>query len=203
MGKIASRLTRFSALLFLSQLAACASSPPSTWYLLTALPDEHSPAGGEHQQALAIGVGPVRLPKYLDRPEIVTRESENQLALLEFDRWAEPLTDNFASVLADNLAVLLSTQRVLLYPWVRSMPIDYQVMVTVSRFDNRPGGDVLLRARWAILRKNEQEVLTVRQSSFSETVSSASHEGLVAAQSRLVARLSEVIAAEIRTLAHR
>ena len=60
-------------------------------------------------QGPVIGVGPITVPKYLDRPQIVTRSGRNQLALGEFDRWAEPLQDNVLRVLAENLAFLIPT----------------------------------------------------------------------------------------------
>jgi hypothetical protein len=38
----------------------------------------------------------------------------------EFDQWAAPLQDTFVRVLAENLSLLLGTDRVLLHPWPRT-----------------------------------------------------------------------------------
>jgi uncharacterized protein len=73
-------------------MAGCASTQPSRFYVLTDLASVESPpqvttAG----QGPAVGVGPVTLPKYLDRPQIATRAGRHELAYDEFERWAEPL----------------------------------------------------------------------------------------------------------------
>jgi len=44
---------------------------------------------------ISLGVGPVRLPGYLDRREIVMRATQSRFDLSENDRWAEPLETNF------------------------------------------------------------------------------------------------------------
>ena len=77
-------------------------------------------------------MGPVLLPAHLDRPQIVTRASENRLVLAEFHKWGEPLNTNFARVLAEDLAVLLATERVAVFPWRRAVPVDYQLEVRVA-----------------------------------------------------------------------
>jgi uncharacterized lipoprotein YmbA len=79
-------------------------------------------------------VGPITLPKYLDRPQIVTRSGRNPLTLAEFDRWAKPLQDNVSRVLAENLARHIPTDHILLHPWPRSAPVDYQVAVEHLRW---------------------------------------------------------------------
>ena len=110
----------------------CARSKPARYYLLSAL----SPVAGLNEdRGVSLGVGPIEFPKYLDRPQIVTRESHSRLDFGEFDRWAEPLDENFARVLSENLAELLSTDDVVEFPWTRSTRIDYQIIVTVNRFD--------------------------------------------------------------------
>src|ERR671924_270261 len=107
----------------------CASQP-SRFYLLSAGPntDTASPETSG-QQGPTIGVGPVTLPRYVDRPQIVTRTGPYEIKLAEFDRWAEALDANFTRVLADNLSLLLPTARVVMSPWPRATPLDYQVTV--------------------------------------------------------------------------
>ena len=181
----------------------CVASKPSKFYMLQAL----STAGLEPQatsadKGIAVGVGPVAFPDYLDRPQIVTRTGQNELRLAEFDRWAGPLDENFAQVLADNLSTLLATDRVALFPWPKSTPIDYQVAVEVTQFDGAPGGMALLTARWTLRSGDGQNTLAMRKSSISESVGGADYAALAAAQSRAVSRLSREVAAAIQSLAH-
>jgi uncharacterized lipoprotein YmbA len=93
----------------------CGTTDPARFYTLSplAIPGTEAEAAG---QGVAIGVGPIKLPEHLDRPQIVTRTSRNELKLAEFDRWAGSLADDFSRVLAENLSILLSTDRVSVYP---------------------------------------------------------------------------------------
>jgi len=147
-----------------------------------------------------IGVGPVKLPEYVNRPQIITRTSNNELEVAPFARWAEPLESNLSRVVAENLTVLLSTDRVMVYPWKGTVTIDYQVALEVTRFDGVLGGPVSMRARWTVLGDNGEKLLLRRQSSFKGHIDAESYEALVAAQSQMLAQLSRQIAEAIQTL---
>ena len=129
---------------------------------------------------------------------IVTRTNDNQAVKAEFDRWVGSLKDNLINVLADNLGVLLSTERIYLFPWRVSVPIDYQVVLDIVRCDGRLGDAVWLEVRWSILGGPEKKLLKTHRSSIREPVSGADYAALVAAQSRALAKLSQEIAAAIQ-----
>ena len=74
----------------------------------------------------------------------------------EFDRWVGTFKDNFINVLADNIGFLLSTERIYLFPWRQSVPIDYQITVDVVRCDGRLGDAVWLETRWSIFKGPEK-----------------------------------------------
>ena len=150
---------------------------------------------------LTIGVGPVNLPQYVNRPQIVTRTSQNELEVAQFARWAEPLEDNFSRVIAENLTILLPTDRVIVYPWKRTITMDYQVAVEVTRFDGALGGGVSMRTRWTLLGDDSKEILLRRQSSFKGHIDTESYEALVSAQSQMLAQLSRQIAEAIQSIA--
>jgi uncharacterized lipoprotein YmbA len=180
-------------------LGGCLSTPPTRFYTLPTLPDVSSSAAmGE--RALTIGVGPVTLPPYLDRPQIVTRASEAQLHLAEFDQWAASLHDTVARVLAENLSLLMPTARVMLHPWPRTTEIDQQVMVEVTRFDRTMGGEVVLVARWSLLDAAGQE-LTLRKARFSTPAGGPEYEATVTAMGRALETLSRDIAATVQSIA--
>jgi uncharacterized protein len=149
-------------------------------------------------QNAVIGIGPVKLADYLDQSMLVTRTSDNEAVKAQFDRWAGSLKDNFTNVLADNLGVLLSTERIYLYPWRVSVPIDYQVILDIVRCDGRLGEAVWLEVRWSLLGGPGNKLLKTHRSSIREPVSGADYAALVAAQSRALAKLSQEIAAAIQ-----
>jgi uncharacterized lipoprotein YmbA len=193
------RTTALSLCALLAVLGGClGSSPPSRFYLLSPLPAQEAPSTAA--SGLALGVGPVALPEYLNRTQIVTRQGENQLQLGEFDRWAEPLGKSFSRVLVLNLSTLLSTDHIALHPWNRSTPIDYQVIVDVARFEAGGGGTASLLVRWSIVDAAERRTLLMRKSTFSEPIDSDGYEATVASMSRAVAALSREIAEALRDI---
>ncbi len=182
-------------------MGACASTEPARFYLLHSIPDaETEKTAATSENGVTVGIGPIELPEYLDRPQIVTRISKNELNLDEFGQWAEPLSHSFSRILAENLALLLSTERIFSYPWAASTRVDYQVTVEVTRFDGTPGDSVTLNARWAILKGGEKEVLVKKKSSYRQPTSGQGYEALVSAKSQALADLSREIADKIKAI---
>ena len=200
-------LPRYRSLAFgvlAATLASCAGSQPSNYFVLSALPTPETPMGSASSNQLAIGVAPVALPAYIDRPQLVTRASANRLDLAEFDRWAEPLQDMFTRTLAENLSALLKTDLVYDLPDRQVPDLDYQVSVEIWRFDRGVDGKTELLARWAIFRGNAAEPLVTRKSLITEDVPAGSGaEAIIAAMSRAVETLSREIAQEIDSIAER
>lgn len=188
-----------SVIMGLSMLAqtGCGTSKPSRYYLLSALGPTQS---AKENRDVSVGIGPIDFPEYLDRPQIVTRRNRNRLYLGEFNRWAEPLEQNFTRVLTENLAVLLSTEDFVPYPWSRSARIDYQVIVTVNRFDATKGGDMVLHVRWTVSDGDGHTIVPPRASRIAEPVASEDYEAIVQAGSRAVEELSRQIVAAIQKL---
>jgi uncharacterized protein len=178
-------------------VGGCASQP-SRFYLLHALPNSETTSLGTSGEGLTIGVGPVTLPRYLDRPQIVTRTGAYELKLAEFDRWAEALDANFARVLADNLALSMPASRVAVSPWPRATAVDYQVIVDVTHFLSQEGGESLLIADWILFKGEGQQVLMRGRSRLSASVGGQDYTAIVAAMSQTVASLSREIATAIK-----
>jgi uncharacterized protein len=176
-------------------LAGCATGPPPTFYLLHS-PDSVELTGVE--RGVAVGVGPVELAPYLDRPQIVNRDSRLQLDLSEANQWAEPLKFGIPRSIAVNLSNLLQSNRVYLIPMRRQVPLDYQVAIDIPRFDGQLGGDAILSARWTLFRKDTSEVLLAKISVIREASESSDYEAMVAAGSRALEKLSEEIANAIK-----
>ncbi len=185
--------------LLVSLNAGCSRTQPPTFYALASLSPE-TRASTLDLRGTTLAVGPVQLPEYVDRPQIVTQESQHRYELAEFDQWAEPIEDNFSRVLTDNLSTLLSPVQIAVIPWQSDLPATYRVQVDVTRFSGAVGAEAALRARWYIFGKEAQTALVTRQSSFSEAVSGQEYEALVAALSRTVEALSHAITAEIKAL---
>jgi uncharacterized lipoprotein YmbA len=173
---------------------------PSRFFALASLPR----AGGKAQDGagangVALGIGPIKFPGYLDRQQFVTRISQNRFSIAENDRWAEPLDENFARVLAQNISILLPTDRIVTYPWERSQQPTYQVQMEVLRFEPNGDGVVELSARWSIM-DSAKKTLRVSESSLTQPARDKSTEASVVSMSQVVSELSKEIAAAIRAL---
>jgi len=177
-------------------LSACAGkSASSKFYVLSPLPQSK----GSDPGGTTIGVFPVAMPDYLDRPQIVTRVSENEIQFDEFSRWAEPLKENFYTVLVDNLSTLLNSEKVIKTAQNPGVPPAFQVGVEVLQFDGSLGGDAVLNVKWGLFEAEGKKLLLARRSLFKEPTGAATYEALVAAESRAVAALSREIAKAIRS----
>jgi uncharacterized lipoprotein YmbA len=182
-------------------LGACANTP-SRFYMLNPLIASETVLATAAARGPVVGVGPISVPKYLDRPQIVTRASRNQLTLGEFDRWAEPLQDNVSRVLAENLALLVPTDQILLQAWPRSVTLDYQVRVEVLHFDGWLGGESTLIARWSILDQAERELFN-RMVHLHAPTGGRDYEAMVVVMNQMIEMLSRDIATAIQRLASR
>jgi uncharacterized lipoprotein YmbA len=192
--------------LALLTLTGCPGDAPSRLYVLTATTDKPASTSPE---GVAVGVGPITLPKYLDRPQIVTRVAANSLDQANLDQWGGDLNDNITRVVATNLSNLLATDRISFYPWKDGAPVDYQVTLDVSRFEQDKDGKTVLDVFWSIVNPKDGTVLLMRRSSYSqsagEPASSQSdnprpYDAQAAAMSRDLALLSRDIATTISGL---
>jgi uncharacterized protein len=143
---------------------------------------------------ISLGVGPVRLPAYLDRREIVMRVARSRFDLSENDRWAEPLDENLTHVLAQNLSMLLGSDRIIAYPWPFDLKPHYRVEIQVIRFESDSAGEAQLSARWAVIDETGKQAPNLNESRLARQAKEKSTDGSVAALSETVADLSREIA---------
>jgi uncharacterized protein len=174
---------------------------PSKFFVLApagaAAANSIAPAGLSPSSSPIIGLGPIKLPEYLDRDEVVTRVGPNRLELSEKDRWAEPLSNNFRQVIAQDLTQSLGTHSIMFFPWVGTTRIDYQVRIDVYRFETDPGANAQLVAHWQVL-DGSGKLLYAGDSKLSQQAQPG--EPVAAALSRTVEDLAREIASAIKSL---
>ena len=176
-------------------VAACASSPPPKFYLLS-----RTPAPGAPPSTLSVLVGPVTVPAVVDQPQIVVSMSPNQVTLDEFNRWASPLASNISRVVAENLVDLLGTPRVSQFQQSLNVDADFRVAIEVQSFESVLGDTAIFSAVWAVRRTRDGRTETGR-TAVREPPSDKSYDALAAAHSRALSQMSRDIAAAVRTLA--
>ena len=170
-------------------------------YVLNSLySEETQPQPVADLSDIGILVGPIRIAMYLDRSDVVIRNSQNEVQIAVFSSWAGPLPENFSRVLAENLSLWLNTKKVAIFPGSKLPFYNYNVSMNVTRFDGRPGDSAQLRARWVIMDKKKKKMLFNEHTVLDQPTENDSIAALVAAQSRLVADFSREIAEAIKDL---
>ena len=172
-------------------LAGCAQ-PAKNFYVLTA--SGPTPSGG----GISIGVGPVTLAEYIDRPNLIIQQGPNQLAVADDHRWAGELSSSIARVTATNLGRNLGTGNVRTYPWQRDSEIRYQVTLDIRQLHSTEDGYALIEAGWRAYSLPERTLKKSRTFVDREPLKSDGYPAMVAAQSQLLERLAESISASLR-----
>lgn len=176
--------------LFALFVAGCAGS--RSFYVLTA--DGPAPSGGGR----GIGVGPIVLAEYIDRPNLVLQDAPNRLAVAEDHRWAGDLAASIGRVTATNLARRLQTGNVRTYPWPRDEEITLQVTLDIRQLHGCEDGYAVIEAGWRVYSLPERRLKASRTFVSREQLASDGYQALVAAQSILLARLADDVAAGMR-----
>ena len=181
-------------------LTACGGrTPPAKFYTLQ--PVEQAAMGKSLPGDVALAIGPVAIPAGVDRPETVTREADNQISFSDYQRWAGPLRASIASVIAQNVASLLGTERVTPFTRENIFLPTHRVVININRYDSRLGKEFLMDATWSIKDLKGNKLLLIKNTSVRETLTSAKYEELVAAQSKALATLSTIMAEAVLELA--
>ena len=181
----------FIAAAFIAVIAIGCASSPAKFYTLNATVMKWASPGVN----CAVVVGPITIPAEVDRPQFTVQVAPNRVAIDEFNRWAAPLPDNIARVVAENLAALLGSPRVTVASSVNFNPA-YRVAIDIEKFESVPGQSVQIMAAW-LIRKSAGGIVTgVTQT--TEPVTGEGCAALAAALSRALARVSDDIAAAIR-----
>ena len=166
---------------------------PTRYYVLTPVVDS-----SERVQAVDVrlSLGPVDLPTYLDRPEIVSRPAPHRLDVRQNERWAEPLPSAFTRVLRQNLAALLGPDAIVDFPSTAAARglREYVLDVDVLRFEESGRGRAELSARWTLKDARARSVVVAHESTVGRPVTSSDGAAAAAALSECVGDLSRDVA---------
>ncbi|MCL7488956.1 MAG: PqiC family protein [Desulfobulbaceae bacterium] len=182
-------------------MAGCPRTAPVSYYQLSSNVAGKTVIDGAAMDGKVIGIGPIRLPERLDRPQIITGMDANRLQVSDSHRWIEPLPENISRVLRENLSILLQTERFLFYPWSRSATVDYQLIVDVVRFDGEGYKTANLEIIWSLEDGKGTTVLQRQRSRYQAATPTPDHQGLVSALSETLTLFCREIAGELSILA--
>jgi uncharacterized lipoprotein YmbA len=178
-------------------LIACGTTAPTRFYILNPVVDTDTSSPAVKNNHISIALASVTLPEHLNRPQIVTRQGGHQVSVDEYNRWAEPLDAHVTTILAENLSLILGTDRISITNRFKNSGFDYQLSVNVLRFDGWPGKEATLVCRWELGRGDESAKSPPQRFSATRPVEGDDYPGLVAALSSMLADLSREIAQRI------
>jgi len=154
-------------------LGACRSEPIN-FHTLTPVQPGTARVGGE------IAIEAISVPPQVDRAQIVIRQGDSGLAILETQWWGASLSDELRSALVDQLSNANSRSKA-------------SVRIDVQRFDSIPGQYALMDVKWRLRQPGSADDSRLTCRTVLKTPSGPSIDDLVVAQQNNVKRLAAVI----------
>ena len=182
----------------LSLLAGCvtSTSQQTRFYRLNPEPvvteKVSRPASSPSDQP-QVGIGPVHLSSYLDRPQLISRIDAYQLTFSDFDHWAGTLQENITSGLVASLQARIGSDAVIAYPWHGAVRPSNELILDFTRFDAQDG-HLVVKVRCTLLADRGDRLLGVRQVELLQPIESTSPKAFVVAASQALDRLAEQLA---------
>ncbi len=185
------------SVLVLIMFSACSSSPPVRYFSLNPIDADFRQ---DPDDAVMLGLGPIRMPDYLNRSQIVWRGDNAEIRVNEFSRWSEPLTKSLLRIVSTDVDNLLQGVVVVVFPYepfVRDQ-VDYRLVGDVNRFDADSTGRIVLEVQWGIADVEGGVVVPVRRNRYQAQASITDDPGaVVAAMNDALAQFSRDIASKL------
>ena len=182
-------------------LGGCSAMPSTRFHSL--MPADVAPraagAASRPAAALSIVLEPVRVPPQVDQPQWVVRLADDSLAVLEQERWASALPDEFRAALLEELIVGHGAIDARTQPAPATPP--WRIAIDVRRFDSVPGREARIEGSWLIQGSGASRAAASRCEWLLREPASGSMNALAAAHRRAIARLADAVALVLARLA--
>lgn len=193
-----SLMLMFAGLVFV--LYACSTSPPVHYFALQSIETEYR---RDPQGAPLLSIGPLRMPDYLKRSQMVSRGRGTEMIVDDFNRWAEPLDGAIHTTIATNVDSLLSDAVVVAYPHNTLIDVDYRFIGRITRFDVDMSGNAVLDIQWGIGNSEGEIFAEARRTTYTSRADQANDPASMAqAMSEVLDKLSRDIVTEMEALIH-
>ncbi len=183
-----------ASILLASGCSLGGKSDPSKFYVLDS---QANTAIVTNLTKLQIGVGPIEIPGYIDRPQMVTKSNDVEITLDEYSRWAEPMDEMFPRVLTQNIRILGGSNQIHSFPWTNKLELDFQVTVKIIKFENDSKGDALLITYWQLEEKTKKYLFETYQSEFHAKAASNDYSDRVVALNKTIEQFAHEIVTHI------
>jgi hypothetical protein len=192
--RLASSWQRAGLAIAVLAIAACGTPPPTHVHSL--MPTEIAARSGTAPAAgVVVRLEPIRVPAQVDQPQWLVQLGDDSMAVLEQERWASPLRDEFQQALLEELIVGQGAID------ARTQPAPgpaARVAIDVRRFDSLPGREARIQGSWTITGSDARSVS--RCEWLIREPAPGSFPALAAAHRRAVVRLGAAIGAVLGRL---
>ncbi|MBB3101768.1 PqiC family protein [Azomonas macrocytogenes] len=189
----------FMLVAILLGLLGC-SSVSTHYYTLLPAATGNSPKNGE-AAPFQLEILPVRVPVQVDQPQMVIRQNNGRLAILDNDRWSSALADEFQSALSDRLEQQLGIRNLSGLPRDPDKPV-MSLRADVRRFESVPGYYALVDMVWNLtLSTSGEKRRSLNCSSVVRETAGIELNSLVLAHQRAIESLAQSIAVTARAWA--
>jgi uncharacterized lipoprotein YmbA len=170
-------------------LTACGGTGEN-YYRLNATAVAHT---GGSNSALSVAIGPVSLPGYIDRAEVVFASGPNEFQIPTNALWVGSLRENISRAVAADLGQVLASRdvRAGFEPGFKPR---YRVALDIRQFHGISGQEAILDLSWRIQNGASGETVSRHSGGFREPIIGDGYAPLVAAESRLLAQCAAAIA---------
>ena len=189
------KINPLALLLLVSVFVSACSTSAKTYYYTLQTVQAGTPIAKAATTRQVIAITTFSIPEIVDRPQLVLRAGETQVLISDNHLWGQALKSEILRNLAAHLASETGAQ--VTTPGQGS-EADIKLSVDILRFDSVPNGEATIEAQWRIQRKDQAKAINgyalVREAS-----NAAGYDAIVAAHSRALTRLSNEIAATLKS----
>ncbi len=179
---------------------ACQHSPQKNYYYLTAMDNSELNANNTASSNIiqVIGIGPIEIPEYLSRSQIIDNQTNNTLVMANNAYWAEPLDKSIARVISLNLIHMNNARSFVDFPWRNDSKPRYSIRLHIDDL-SRAGKNVKINATWELMDNGNKSNLLRKNFTHSTTADSGA-KALALAYSKLLANLAEEMNTELNKI---
>lgn len=191
--KTTARCSATALAILVAVTGGCAHSPPTRYVTLSA---ETTTASRVATPLPPVQLTAVHIPAELDRPEVVTQDSANQLTVHDTERWGAPLAQMMRRTLAQDLLARLPANA-FIPPDAPAPPDTRTLVVTVLNCEADANGTLTLQVSWALLSGHPSHATQTQQVTLTSEMKNRDASAQAAALSQLLGQLADRITASI------
>jgi len=182
----------------LALLCGCSATSPPTHYHSLVAPLAPSGVGVRTlpTPSLRVQVLPVAVPAQVDVPQLVVRNADDSLSVLEHERWIAPLGDEIRAAVTLRIELALAQAEPSAQP---ASDHTWRVRIDVQRFDSMLGRAAGMQLQWSVHATGGGPSLRCH-ASYEQPVGPGVN-ALAAGHRALVERLGDVIGQALKTAA--